>query len=95
MEYLESSKRGKEAKLREEWEETRGLRVGDRKRGKKKRLVSCYLQIPKHYRIFPWASREGRTGTWPYQNQNSSSWQEELEALRPDSYCGTGKNRIV
>ena len=37
MEYLESSKRGKEAKLREEWEETRGLRVGDRKRGKKKK----------------------------------------------------------
>ena len=29
--------------------------------------VSCYPQIPRRYGTFPWASREGRTGTWPYQ----------------------------
>ena len=29
--------------------------------------VSCHLQIPRHYGTFPWASREGRTGTQPYQ----------------------------
>ena len=29
--------------------------------------VSSHLQIPRHYGTFPWASREGRTGTWPYQ----------------------------
>ena len=66
MEYLESSKRGKEAKLREEWEETRGLRVRERKR-KRGGLtdISCHLQIPRYYRTFPQASREGRTGTQP------------------------------
>jgi len=45
---------------------------GGEKEGKKG-MISCHLQIPRCYRIFPWASREGRTGTWPYQNQNSSS----------------------
>ena len=29
--------------------------------------VSCHLQIPRRYGTFPWASREGRTGTRPYQ----------------------------
>ena len=29
--------------------------------------VSCHLQIPRQYGTFPWASREGRTGTQPYQ----------------------------
>ena len=29
--------------------------------------VSCHLQIPRHYGTFPWASREGRTGTRPYE----------------------------
>ena len=29
--------------------------------------VSCHLQIPRRYRTLPWASREGRTGTRPYQ----------------------------
>ena len=28
------------------------FKSGGEKEGKKKRLVSCYLQIPKHYRIF-------------------------------------------
>ena len=52
-----------------EWEETKCLGVGERKREKKAGLtdVSCHLQIPRHYGIFPWASREGRTGTRPYQ----------------------------
>jgi len=50
--YLGSSKRGKEARLKEkEWGEKRGLRVGERKR-KKNGLthVSCHLQIPRCYR---------------------------------------------
>ena len=29
--------------------------------------ISCHLQIPRRYGTFPWASREGRTGTRPYQ----------------------------
>ena len=33
--------------------------------------VSCHLQIPRHYGTFPWASREGRTGTMPCWNSSS------------------------
>ena len=29
--------------------------------------VSYHLQTSRSYRAFPWASREGRTGTQPYQ----------------------------
>ena len=59
--------------------------------------VSCHLQTPRHYGTFPWASRKGRTGTWPYQKPDQKIrvlFQEELislqssahaEALRPDS----------
>ena len=62
--------------------------------------ISCHLQIPRHYGTLPWASREGRTGTWPYQKSDQSRTriqglcQEQLislqssaqaEALRPDS----------
>ena len=41
--------------------------VGDR--GKRGGLtdISCHLRIARHYGTFPWASREGRTGTRPYQ----------------------------
>ena len=62
--------------------------------------VSCYLQIPRHYGTLPWASREGRTGTWPCQKSDQNRTrihvlcQEEVislqssaqaEALQPDS----------
>ena len=58
-----------------EWDETEGLGVGERKRKKRGGLtdVSGHLQTPRHYGTFPWVSREGRTGTRPYQNQNLSS----------------------
>ena len=54
-------KRGKETRLKEGGGGGRG--------GKRGGLtdVSCHLQIPRHYGTFPWASREGRTGTWPHQ----------------------------
>ena len=59
--------------------------------------VSCHLQIPRHYGTFPWASREGRTGTLPYQKSEPefefsakrrwsvSNPQLRLRALWPDS----------
>ena len=34
--------------------------------------VSCHLQIPRRYGTFPWASREGRTGTQPYQKSDQT-----------------------
>ena len=64
------SKGGKEGRLKEGG-------GGGGKGGKRGGLtdVSCHLQTPRHYRTFPWASREGRIGTRPYQkpDQNSSS----------------------
>ena len=61
------SKGGKEARLKEEGEE-----VGEG--GKRGGLtdVSCHLQIPRRYGTFPWASREGRTGTRPYQKSDQT-----------------------
>ena len=62
--------------------------------------VSCHLQIPRRYGTLPWASREGRTGTRPYQKSDQTRTriqvlcQEEAislqssaqaEALLPDS----------
>ena len=62
--------------------------------------TSRHLQIPRHYGTLSWASREGRTGTWPYQKPDQNRTriqflcQEEMtslqssaqaEALRPDS----------
>ena len=59
--------------------------------------VSCHLQIPRRYGTFPWAFREGRTGTRPYQKLEPefefsakrrwsvSNPQLRLRALRPDS----------
>ena len=62
--------------------------------------VSYHLQIPRHYGTLPWASREGRTGTQPYQKSDQYRirirvfYQEEVislqssaqaEALQPDS----------
>ena len=59
---IKDFKGGKEARLKKKGEEAGG-------RGKRGGLtdVSCHLQIPRRYGAFPWASREGRTGTRPYQ----------------------------
>ena len=50
--------------------------------------ISCHLQIPRHYGTFPWASREGRTGTRPYQKSDQTRTrirvlcQEEVISLQ-------------
>ena len=46
--------------------------------------ISFHLQIPRHYRTFSWASREGRTGTQPYQNRTRIRvlCQEEVISLQ-------------
>ena len=61
------SKGGKEVRLKEEG-------GGGGRRGKRGGLtdVSCHLQIPRCYGTFPWASREGRTGTRPYQKSDQT-----------------------
>ena len=73
-----------------------------RRGGKKGSLtdISCYLHIPGCFGTLPWASREGRTGTRPYQKPDQNRTrirvlcQEEVislqcsaqaEAFRPDS----------
>ena len=70
--------------------------------------VSCHLQIPRRYGTLPWASREGRTGTRPYQKSDQTRTrirvlcQEEVislqlsaqaEAFRPDSCIQGGGTR--
>ena len=51
----------------------KGKEVGEG--GKKGGLtdISCHLQIPRRYGTFPWAYREGRIGTRPYQKVLSVS----------------------
>jgi len=50
--------------------------------------VSCHLQIPRRHGTLPWASREGRTGTWPYQKSDQTRTrtrvlcQEEVISLQ-------------
>ena len=34
--------------------------------------ISCHLQIPRCYGTLHWASREGRTGTRPYQKPDQN-----------------------
>ena len=34
--------------------------------------VSCHLRMPRRYGTFPWASREGRTGTRPCQKSDQT-----------------------
>ena len=76
-EALKDFKGGKEARLKEGGGGGSGV---DERGGLTD--ISCHLQIPRHYGTFPWASREGRTGTYqrlalseirPDQNQISSS----------------------
>ena len=59
---IKDFKEGKEARLKK-----KGEKAGEG--GERGGLtdVSCHLQIPRRYGTFPWASREGRTGTRPYQ----------------------------
>ena len=84
-EDLKDFKGGAEARLKEEGG------GGGRGGGKRGGLtdVSCHLQMPRHYGTFPWASREGRTGTRPYQklDQNRTRiqvlCQEEVISLQP------------
>ena len=59
---IKDFKGGKKARLKEEG-------GGGGRGGKRGGLtdVSCHLQIPRCYGTFPWAFREGRTGTRPYQ----------------------------
>ena len=42
-------------------------------------LQTCHLQIPRRYGTFPWASREGRTGTWPYQKPDQTRTEPEFK----------------
>ena len=50
--------------------------------------ISCHLQMPRRYGTFPWASREGRTGTRPYQKSDQTRTrirvlcQEEVISLQ-------------
>ena len=74
------SKGGKEARLKEEG-------GGGGRGGQKGGLtdISCHLQIPRHYGTFPWASREGRTGSRPYQKSEPEfefSAKEEVISLQ-------------
>ena len=60
---IKDFKGGKEARLKEEG--------GRRERGGLTD-VSCHLQTPRPYGTFTWASREGRTGTRPYQKSDQT-----------------------
>ena len=50
--------------------------------------ISCYLQISRRHGTLPWASREGRTGTRPYQKSDQTRTripvlcQEEVISLQ-------------
>ena len=67
------SKGGKEARLKEEG-------GGGGRGGEKGGLTDiCHLQIPRRYGTLPWASREGRNGTWPYQKSDQTRAEPEFE----------------
>ena len=70
--------------------------------------VSCHLQITRHHGTLPYASREGRIGTRPYQKSDQTRTrilvlcQEEVislqssaqvEALQSDSSVQDGGTR--
>ena len=66
------------------------------------RDISCHLQIPRCYGTLPWTSREGRTGTRPYQklgqNQNSSSFpkgSDQIPASRTEEIGKKGRTEKV
>ena len=41
--------------------------------------ISCHLQIHRHYRTLPLATREGRTGTQPHQKPEQTKTEPEFE----------------
>ena len=63
--------------------------------------VSCHLQIPRHYGTLPWASREGRTGTWPYQKSDQTrtrirvASQEEVISLQSSAQAEGPSTRFL
>ena len=81
---IKDFKGGKEARLKEEG--GGGGKVGGERSGLTD--VPCHLQIPRHYGTFPWASREERTGTRPYQKSDQTRTkirvlcQEEVISLQ-------------
>ena len=90
------SKGGKEARLKEEG-------GGGRRRGRKGGLidVSCHLQMLRRYGTFPWASREGRTGTWPCQKLDQTRsrirvlCQEEVISLQSSAQAEGPSTRFL
>ena len=63
--------------------------------------VSCHLQIPRRYGTFPWASREGRTGTQPYQKSDQTRTrirvlcQEEVISLQSSAQAEGPSTRFL
>ena len=63
--------------------------------------VSCHLQIPRCYRTLPWASREGRTGTRPYQKSEQTKTrirvlcQEEVISLQSSAQADGPLTRFL
>ena len=60
--------------------------------------VSCHLQIPRRYGTFPWASREGRTGTRPYQKSEPEfefSAKKEVISLQSSAQAEGPSTRFL
>ena len=63
--------------------------------------ISCHLQMPRCYGTFPWASREGRTGTWPYQKSDQTRTrirvlcQEEVISLQSSAQAEGPSTRFL
>ena len=61
----------------------------------------CHLQIPRRYGTFPWASREGRTGTRPYQKSDQTRTrirvlcQEEVISLQSSAQAEGPSTRFL
>ena len=78
-----------------------GEEVGERGKRGGFTDVSCHLQIPRHYGTFPWASREGRTGTRPYQKSDQTRtriWvlcQEEVISLQSSAQAEGPSTRFL
>ena len=91
------SKGGKEARLKEEG--GGGGRVGGERGGLTD--VSCHLQTPRHYGTFPWASREGRTGTRHYQKSDQTRTRirilchEEVISLQSSAHAEGPSTRFL
>ena len=93
---IKDFKGGKEARLKEEG-------GGGGRRGRKGGLidVSCHLQMLRRYGTFPWASREGRTGTWPCQKLDQTRsrirvlCQEEVISLQSSAQAEGPSTRFL